>query len=158
MCHWQQKGCTQKTDGIYDHTNNSELRAYLDSVFLTFVLMYTSLAHRIRTTSDLLFYLVLICEWLCFHIWKLKIIRYIKSMIQAKQFHSNICNPDVYIHRVKWNRPPWSIFQYKDCLSMYKDCHYKGKKFQGELKLCILTHWGLVTRYGIGDLGQHWFR
>ena len=21
-----------------------------------------------------------------------------------------------------------------------------------------LTHWGLVTPYGIGDLGQHWFR
>ena len=21
-----------------------------------------------------------------------------------------------------------------------------------------LTHWGLVTSYGIGDLGQHWFR
>ena len=22
----------------------------------------------------------------------------------------------------------------------------------------FLTHWGLVTPYGIGDLGQHWFR
>ena len=21
-----------------------------------------------------------------------------------------------------------------------------------------LTHWGLVTPYGVGDLGQHWFR
>ena len=20
------------------------------------------------------------------------------------------------------------------------------------------THWGLVTPYGVGDLGQHWFR
>ena len=24
--------------------------------------------------------------------------------------------------------------------------------------LAALTHWGLVTPYGIGDLGQHWFR
>ena len=22
----------------------------------------------------------------------------------------------------------------------------------------ILTHWGLVTPYGVGDLGQQWFR
>ena len=22
----------------------------------------------------------------------------------------------------------------------------------------VLTHWGLVTPYGVGDLGQHWFR
>ena len=22
----------------------------------------------------------------------------------------------------------------------------------------LLTHWGLVTPYGVGDLGQHWFR
>ena len=21
-----------------------------------------------------------------------------------------------------------------------------------------LTHWGLVAPYGVGDLGQHWFR
>ena len=22
----------------------------------------------------------------------------------------------------------------------------------------ILTHWGLAMPYGVGDLGQHWFR
>ena len=58
------------------------------------------------------------------------------------------------------------VCKIRQCLYLYGTVRYIITAFAyiaaqsntGRIHRSISTHWGLATLYGVGDLGQHWFR
>ena len=71
--------------------------------------------------------------------------------------------PSHYSHFYHW--PPYALMGIVVisciCLSIHCVADYQKKWMRKQLHSCVywlLTHWGLVTRFGDIDLSQHWLR